>query len=236
MKKAAVVLLSGGQDSTTCLYWTLQRFARVHCLSIHYGQRHAIEIEAARKIVEMARQEYPDATITHEEQSLGCVLSSTSPLTNDAFSLGKYEQLDDLPGGVEPTFVPGRNLLFLVIAANRAAAIGAEDIVTGVCQEDFGGYFDCRRAFVDAMEVALSQGMVGTDSGYRVHTPLMDLSKAQSVHLAALMRGCFDALTWSHTCYDGQHPPCGKCHACHLRVRGFDDAGLADPIYQRATP
>lgn len=235
MSEKAVVLLSGGQDSTTCLFWALQRFDSVHCLSIHYGQKHEIEVTAAEKVVKIAQAAYPDAAISYEECSVGKVLLGTSPLVNNEKPLGKYEQVEDLPGGVEPTFVPGRNLLFLVLAANRAATIGATEIVTGVCQEDFGGYFDCRRVFIDAMEAALSQGMVGDDSSYKIHTPLMDLNKAQSVHLAAVMDGCFSALTWSHTCYDGQFPPCAKCHACHLRQRGFEDAGLEDPIHQRPT-
>lgn len=230
---ACVTLLSGGQDSTTCLYWALERYNRVHCLSVHYGQKHDVEVEAARKIVELAREAYPDAEITHEECPVGKVLKGTSPLVNDEEELGKYDTVELLPGGVEPTFVPGRNLLFLVLAANRAATIGAKAIITGVCQEDFGGYFDCRRIFIDAMEVALSQGMDGEDESYVIHTPLMDLSKAESVQLAVSLRGCMDALAYSHTCYDGQIPPCGKCHACHLRARGFEDAGVADPLVER---
>ena len=231
--QTCVVLLSGGQDSTTCLFWALQKFARVHCLSVHYGQKHEVEVIAARRVVEIARDAYPEALVSYEEVPLGKVLSGTSPLVNDEQTLGKYDLIDELPGGVEPTFVPGRNLLFLVIAANRATVIGAKDIVTGVCQEDFGGYFDCRRVFVDAMEHALSQGLDGADSGYTIHTPLMDTNKADTVHMAVDLPGCMTAMAYTHTCYEGSVPPCGKCHACHLRARGFSDAGVADPLLKR---
>lgn len=229
----AVVLLSGGQDSTTCLFWALSRgVTRVHCLSVWYGQRHQIELEAARKVVDIARSHFPDVEITHEELNVGAVLRSTSPLVSEN-PLGKYDRVEDLPGGVEPTFIPGRNVLFLTLAGNRAAEVGAQTIVTGVCQEDFGGYFDCRQEFVDAMERALGQGFVGADHWVDIQTPLMDLTKSQSVELAVSLEGCMDALMWSHTCYSGEFPPCGQCHACHLRGRGFWEAGVMDPLMNR---
>ena len=230
--RTAVVLLSGGQDSTTCLFWALnQGYDRVVCLSVWYGQRHDRELQAAKDVVAVAQALYPMATIEHEEARLGKVLIGSSPLVSDN-DLGKYENVDALPGGVEPTFVPGRNVLFLTIAANRAARVGAETIITGVCEEDFGGYFDCRRVFIDAMEVALAQGFAGQDSWFTIETPLMNLSKADSVRLALDLPGCIEALAVSHTCYAGESPPCGKCHACHLRARGFDEAGYIDPILE----
>jgi len=229
----AVVLLSGGQDSTTCLFWALQRCEAVHCLSVWYGQRHERELEAARVVVEHARRAYPAARITHEELRIGNVLNSTSPLVSGA-QLGQYASVNDLPSGVEPTFVPGRNVLFLTLAANRAAEVGAGLIVAGLCEEDFGGYFDCRQKFVDAMQRALAQGFVGRDTWVELATPLMRLNKAASVELAATLPGCMDALAFSHTCYAGEFPPCGTCHACHLRIRGFGQAGLPDPLMQRA--
>lgn len=229
----AVVLLSGGQDSTTCLVWALnQGHDRVHCLSVWYGQRHDRELEAARAVLEVARQHYPQAEITHEELRVGNVLNSTSPLVSGN-QLGQYDHVDDLPGGVEPTFVPGRNVLFLTIAANRAAELRADTVVTGVCEEDYGGYADCRRDFIDAMEVALAQGFNGTEQWTRIDTPLMKLDKAATVQLAVELPGCMEALAYSHTCYAGEFPPCGKCHACHLRARGFELAGIPDPLVER---
>lgn len=235
--KTHVVLLSGGQDSTTCLFWSLEQLrstseeGRVVCLSLSYGQRHEVEIEAASKVVDCARKHYPEVEIVHESLSLGSsVLLSSSPLVSDA-PLETYQDADSLPGGVEKTFVPGRNLLFLVVAANRAAHYSATTVITGVCQEDFGGYFDCRREFINAAETAISQAFVGLDSWCDIKTPLMFLTKKDSVLLARMLgEGCWEALAHSHTCYAGVHPPCGKCHACLLRSKGFEDAGYTDPI------
>ena len=230
--KAFVLLLSGGQDSTTCLFWALANGAsHVHCLSVWYGQRHSAEVEAAAAVLEVARQHYPSAILTHETLRIGNVLLSTSPLVSDT-TLGQYDNAASLPGGVEPTFVPGRNLLFLTLAANRAAHWHADAVLTGVCEEDFGGYFDCRRVFVDATERAVAQAFVGADSWLPMVTPLMHLSKRDSVLLAVGLPGCMDALAVSHTCYAGERPPCGKCHACHLRARGFVQAGVTDPLHQ----
>jgi 7-cyano-7-deazaguanine synthase len=234
----AVVLLSGGQDSTTCLFWTLEGGAqRVHALSIRYGQAHALELESARAVVQAAREQYPDAEITHEELDVGAVLVGSSPLLPDGDKLGQYETVEQLPGGVEPTFVYGRNLLFLVLAANRLATLVEGDqrgcIVTGVAQEDFGGYPDCRLDFIEAMSRAIDEGFVGHEGWLTIHTPLMDLNKAATVRMAQSIPGCMDALGLSHTCYAGVFPPCGKCHACHLRIRGFAEAGVADPLMDR---
>ena len=228
--KRVVLLLSGGQDSTTCLFWALAHGAtEVHALSVWYGQRHDAELRAASAVLKVAREFYPHAKLEHEELKIGNVLASTSPLVSDA-PLGQYASASDLPGGVEPTFVPGRNLLFLTLAANRAAAVRADVLVTGVCEEDFGGYYDCRRAFVDATERAVAQGFVGADQWLPILTPLMKLNKADSVRMAMELPGCMAALAVSHTCYAGENPPCGKCHACHLRARGFEQAGVTDPL------
>lgn len=231
--KTAVVLFSGGQDSTTCLYWSLQRFDRVCAIGINYGQKHKVELKAAQQVLEQARLSYPDKTITHEVVELGRLLVGSSPLVNDTQDLGKYDTIEELPDGVEPTFVPGRNLLFLVLAANRAAKYGSTHLVTGVCQEDFGGYFDCRQKFIDAMALAISEGFYGTPNTFTIHTPLMDLTKKETVELANSLKGCMIGLAYSHTCYDGTIPPCGKCHACHLRARGFEQAGIRDPLLVR---
>jgi 7-cyano-7-deazaguanine synthase len=221
-KSIAVVRFSGGQDSTTCLYWARDRFERVVALSIHYGQRHAVEVEAARTIAAAAGVE-------HEVLEVGRILRGTSPLVSDA-PVGQYASANDLPGGVEPTFVPARNALFLVLAANVATVLGSRDLVTGVCEADFGGYPDCRRDFIDAMERTLGLGIDGDAEAFRVHTPLMYLTKADTVRLAQALPGCMEALADSHTCYRGERPPCGKCHACIIRARGFDEVGVVDPI------
>lgn len=231
--KTAIVLFSGGQDSTTCLYWSLQRFDRIHALGINYGQKHNVELLASRLVLKEARATYPTKIITHEVIELGRVLVGSSPLVNDEERLGKYDSVEELPGGVEPTFVPGRNLLFLVLAANRAARYHSTHLVTGVCQEDFGGYFDCRQDFIDAMGSAISEGFYGSPDTFTIHTPLMDLTKKETVEMAMGLKGCMKGLSFSHTCYDGEVRQCGKCHACHLRIRGFEEAGVKDPLMVR---
>ncbi|MHC5067932.1 MAG: 7-cyano-7-deazaguanine synthase, partial [Planctomycetota bacterium] len=127
------------------------------------------------------------------------------------------------------TFVPGRNLLFLTLAAAWAYQLGAANLVTGVCETDFSGYPDCRATTMRALEAALTAGM---DAGFVIHTPLMHLDKAATVALAQELNA-LDLLAWSHTCYNGVVPPCGACPACQLRARGFAEAGIEDPLLRR---
>lgn len=230
MKKTAVVVLSGGQDSTTCLYWALAQGFKVHAITFDYNQRHRREIDAASIIA--AR-----AGVDHEVITLGPVLKGTSPLVSDN-ELEQYPDHHSLPGGLEKTFVPMRNQLFLTIAANRAYVLGAEALVTGVCQEDSGGYPDCRQLFIDAFAAACDTGTFtgedGAPEGLEIHTPLMNLTKAESVNLALDLEGCYAALAWSHTGYDGAYPPVGRDHATLLRAKGFEQALVPDPLVLRA--
>jgi 7-cyano-7-deazaguanine synthase len=223
----ALVILSGGQDSTTCLAIARQQFDEVHAVTFDYGQRHGIEIESAIAIGRAMN------VASHEIISMGRILKGASPLVSDS-QLGQYDSPEQLPGGVEPTFVPGRNLLFMVIAANRAAAITIRDLFTGLCEADFGGYYDCRQDFVDAMNTAIGEGFYGEPDYFTIHTPLMNLSKADSIKLAVETMGGHDfrrVFALTHTCYAGVKGGCGKCHACILRDRGFRDAGVDDPIW-----
>lgn len=228
--RIALVVLSGGQDSTTCLYWARERFERVAAVTFDYGQRHARELAAARHVATLAKVD------AHHVLSVPGVLKSASPLTDPARELETYpdyETMDGIIGDrVELTFVPMRNAFFLTLAANLAIHIGARDLVTGVCQQDNANYPDCRRAFIEAQERTVNLALGIED--FRIHTPLMELSKAQSIRLAETMPGCVDALAWSHTCYAGAFPPCGKCHACVLRAHGFAEAGVSDPLVARA--
>ncbi len=231
MTSKALVVLSGGQDSTTCLFWALaQGFDEVHAITFDYNQKHSIEIESARKVAELAGVD------SHEVVTLGPILKGTSPLVSGE----ELEQYEDgvLPGGLEKTFVPMRNQLFATVAANRAYVLGCQNIILGVCQEDSGGYPDCRQEFIDALALACNLGtFTGRDGALgaaRFHTPLMDLTKAQSVAMARLLPGCYEALAYSHTSYDGQYPPLGFDHATVLRAQGFEKAGVADPLVLRA--
>jgi 7-cyano-7-deazaguanine synthase len=222
--KKALVSLSGGQDSTTCLFWAKREFEQVHAICFAYSQRHAIEIESARKVASLAGVEL-------EVIDLGPIFAGLSPLTDKSRAVGHYESAAALPGGLEDTFVPGRNILFLTVAANRAYVVGADAIVLGVSQEDYGGYPDCRKSFIEAMQAALALGL---DRELEIVTPLVLLDKRATVMLATELEGALEALAYSHTCYEGEFPPCGHCHACLLRQRGFDAAGIPDPLLVRA--
>jgi len=172
---------------------------------------------------------------SHEILDLGSILKGTSPLVDKTKEVGHYASTVELPEGIEPTFVPGRNLLFLVLAANRAVALGAEAMVIGVSQEDYGGYPDCRRDFISRMQEAIGLGVYGSAQAFGIHTPLLHMSKMETVKLARSLGGeCWEALAYSHTCYDGEYPPNPYNHASLLRARGFKLAGEADPLIVRA--
>ena len=134
-------------------------------------------------------------------------------------------------GQLPNTFVPGRNLIFLTFAAAYAYQRGIRDLVAGVCQTDYSGYPDCRQNTVEALQVAINLGM---ETQIRIHTPLMWMTKAETV-LFAKEVGALEALAWSHTCYNGEVPPCENCPACELRAKGFVEAGLPDPLVSRFT-
>lgn len=252
---SAIIVFSGGQDSTTCLMEALTKHQNLHLITFDYGQRHKIEIEAAQNIFKLASYWYPQKSLTHEVIDVGSsILLSTSPLTSQN-ELEQYTDHQSLPGGLEKTFVPMRNQLFLTIAANRAMHHRARYIYTGVCEEDFGGYPDCRQDFILAIEHATAESLgavvegnavvEGPDApiiGYNILTgmtpeivtPLMHLTKAHSVELALTTPHAYTALAFSHTAYDGQFPPTGHDHATLLREKGFEEAGVMDPLWVRA--
>lgn len=225
MLGSALVVLSGGQDSTTCLFWAKQNYKVVHALTFDYHQKHSIEIASAVKVAKLAGVE------SHELCSVGPVLHGTSPLVAPSERLEQYKDWQSLPGGLEKTFVPGRNALFMVLAANRAYCLRCTDVVLGICQEDFGGYPDCREQFRRAMENALKLGL---DFPIKFLAPLMNMTKAASVGLAYRLPGCWEALAYTHTSYDGAYPPIGNDHATLLRAKGFEQAELPDPLVLRA--
>ncbi len=215
----ALVVLSGGQDSTTCLYWAIDRFGgdKVETVTFDYGQRHRIELECAARVAELAGV-------------------SNTLLPIDTFgALGGDALTDaDIPvqqgiaaeSGLPNTFVPGRNLVFLTFAAAYAWQRGITQLVTGVAQTDYSGYPDCRADTIAALQRAICLGM---ESDIVIHTPLMHLSKKETVEMARDL-GALPAMGLTHTCYNGQRPPCGKCPACELRARGFAEAGIEDPL------
>ncbi len=221
-EKTCLVVFSGGQDSTTCLHWALRSFAKVEAIFFDYGQRHASELQAAQTIA--ARLQVPLRVFNLDFfRELG-----GNALVDSTVAIAPVPET-----GLPNTFVPGRNLIFLTYAASYAFTRGIRDLVTGVCQTDYSGYPDCRDATLKSLERALGLGLEYDEGGLVIHTPLMFMTKAESVAWAREL-GALDSLAYSHTCYEGDYPPCGKCPACILRKKGFAEAGLEDPLEARA--
>lgn len=231
----AVVLLSGGQDSTTACAWARQKFKEVHAVTFDYRQRHSRELSAASEVSRILDVD------SHEIIEVGPILDGRSPLTDPDAELEQYadfEEMDQVIGDrIEVTFVPMRNALFLTLAANRAICKDIYDIVGGMCQMDRTNYPDCRPAFMRAQENMMDRAL-GLDAvlgpRMRIHTPLMSMSKAASILLATQIPGAYAALAYTHTAYDNAFPPTGKDHATVLRAHGFEEAGLPDPLIMRA--
>jgi 7-cyano-7-deazaguanine synthase len=223
----ALVLFSGGQDSTVCLAWALSRYGRVETVGFDYGQRHAVELAARTAVRARMAAEFPDWAARlgpdHMLDMTGFGAVADSALTSD-------RAIEMTQKGLPSTFVPGRNLAFLVYAAALADRRGLKTLVGGMCETDYSGYPDCRRETLDAQVRALNLGMA---QDFLLQTPLMALTKAETWALAKALGG--EALVTltveeSHTCYrgvrDALHPwghGCGDCPACDLRARGFED-------------
>jgi 7-cyano-7-deazaguanine synthase len=210
-KKSAVVVFSGGQDSTTCLFWAKAHFKEVRALSFLYGQKHAREVELAREIAD-------EAGVPFEVKDVSFIsaLSSGCSLTDTTVVMDAEKPADSFPN----TFVPGRNLFFLSIAAVYAREYGIQHIVTGVSQTDFSGYPDCRDAFIKSLNVTLNLAM---EEQFVIHTPLMWIDKCETWALADEL-GVLDLVrTKTMTCYNGvQGDGCGHCPACKLRREGLE--------------
>ncbi|TXZ73964.1 7-cyano-7-deazaguanine synthase QueC [Vibrio mimicus] len=210
--KKAVVVFSGGQDSTTCLVQALKEFDEVHAITFDYGQRHKLEIEVAQKLAKQL------GVAAHKVMDVGLLNElAISSLTRDDIPVSHELQANGLPN----SFVPGRNILFLTLAGIYAYQIGATTVITGVCETDFSGYPDCRNDFVQAMNQALTKGM---DMSLTIRTPLMWLNKAETWALADQL-GALDLIRHQTlTCYNGLiGDGCGECPACHLRKAGLND-------------
>lgn len=222
---SALVLFSGGQDSTTCLGWALDRFERVETVGFDYGQRHRVELDVRPRILAGIREEFPLwAPRLGDDHLLD--LSILGRLSDTALTRDVTIAMNN--SGLPNTFVPGRNLAFLTFAAALAYRRGARHLVTGVCETDYSGYPDCRDDTVKAMQLALNLGM---ETRFVVHAPLMWIDKAATWSLARELGGePFVELVRgrTHSCYEGDHLTlhdwgfgCGACPACELRRNGW---------------
>ena len=217
MKERAMIILSGGQDSTTCLYWAMKRFhtENIEAVTFDYGQRHKVEITCAKRIAEQHSIPHHIIPINSFE------MLGQNSLTDKKvkFDAGSHRELPR-------TFVPGRNLIFLTFAASLAWQKKINHLVIGTAQTDYSGYPDCRESTITAMERTLNLGL---DYFFKVHAPLMHLTKKETVFLAMEL-DAIDAMALTHTCYRGEQPPCMDCEACKLRAKGFKEAGIIDPL------
>ena len=208
---AALVCFSGGQDSTTCLFWAKKHFSRVEAVCFTYGQKHSLETEVARKIAE-------DANVPFQllDVSLLSQLDTNCSLINDAVIMDEVKPADTYPN----TFVPGRNMIFLTFAAILARSKGIFHLVTGVSEADYSGYPDCRDTFIRSLNVTLNLAM---DEQFVIHTPLMNRDKSEVWELSDQL-GVFDLVRRrTLTCYNGVLADgCGHCPACKLRSEGLE--------------
>lgn len=225
--KRAIALISGGLDSAVTAAVAKSKGFEVYGITFSYGQRHDIEVEAAQSVCEQI------GVAQHKIFELDLTQIGGSSLTSD---LSVPRMREDIEGeGIPNTYVPARNTIFLSIALGWAETVGARDIFIGVSAVDYSGYPDCRPAFVKAFERAANLGTRVADISkeeYRVHAPLVDLTKSQTVEMG-LRLGVDFSKTW--TCYDpGERgEPCGECDSCRLRARGFAQLGIEDPALKR---
>ena len=216
MKKTkSVVVFSGGQDSTTCLFWAINRYDEVEAITFNYGQKHSVELEQSKEICQEAGVKQTIIDISFLNTIVESALTSN----------GDVNQVNEK--GLPASFVPNRNQIFLTMAHSYAQKIGAQSLVTGVCQTDYSGYPDCRQEFIMLLQQVTN---LGSQSTIGIDTPLMHLTKAETCLLAE-EEGCLDiVLDDSHTCYNGNREKinpwgygCGECPACELREKGFDE-------------
>jgi 7-cyano-7-deazaguanine synthase len=224
-RSGALVLFSGGQDSTTCLAWALERHDRVETVGFDYGQRHGVEMQARQAVLAGVRERFPQwAERLGEDHVLD--LRGFGAVAQSALTADRAIEMTER--GLPSTFVPGRNLVFFVYAAALADRRGLERLVGGMCETDFSGYPDCRRDTLDATQSMLQLGM---ERPFVIDTPLMQLTKAETWALADRLGGAALVdliLEESHTCYRGERGErhgwgygCGHCPACELRARGW---------------
>ncbi|MEU1884091.1 7-cyano-7-deazaguanine synthase QueC [Micromonospora sp. WMMD987] len=228
-KRKAVVLLSGGLDSATVLAMAVHEGYEAYALSFRYGQRHTVELDAARRVAEGL------GAARHVIADIDLRVFGGSALTDDALAVPHHDTADDLGTDIPITYVPARNTIFLSFALAWAETLDASDVFIGVSALDYSGYPDCRPEYIAAYEqmanLATKAGVEGRQR-LRVHTPLIQLTKAETIR-RGLELGVDYA--WTHSCYDPvEGRACGTCDSCLLRARGFAELGLHDPALTSA--
>jgi len=238
-----VALLSGGLDSLTAAAWAAKRLKRkLYALTINYGQRHVVELQAARKAANFLNVE------RHIEININLDEIGGSALTDQNLSVPKNSSAAEIGEGVPITYVPARNTIFLSLALGWAEKLGASEIVIGVNALDYSGYPDCRPEFIRSFErLAALATKAGTEGevGFKVHVPLIDLSKAEIIKLGlelgvdySITHSCYDPLVEEDERSSGEtikSMACGKCDSCLLRLKGFAEAGVKDPVFYAAS-
>lgn len=222
--RQAVVLLSGGLDSSTALAIAIEQGFTPHAISFRYGQRHSRELEAAQALA----RHY--GVSDHRVIDINLRAFGGSALTSDEIAVPHERSLEEMGHGIPVTYVPGRNLIFLSLATAFAEVIGADDIFLGINHLDSSGYPDCRPEFLAAFQTTANLATkAGTEDGrtLQYHAPLIQMTKADIVREGTRL-GVPWELTWS--CYEGGAQACGQCDSCLLRLKGFAEAGLTDPI------
>jgi 7-cyano-7-deazaguanine synthase len=216
-KEKALILLSGGQDSTSAAVWAQAGNYDLTAIIFDYGQRHKVEIESAKRIADMLR-------IPFFIKEVKGVFPTTSALTNPSLKI-KTNKKTNLP----TSFVPGRNILFLTIAAAEAYARDIHYLITGVSEEDYSGYPDCRNATITSLTETLNLGM---EYDIQIKTPWMYKSKVDEINFLAA-QGLLPILGYTHTCYNGIVGGCGRCPACRIRAKAFRNSAFKDPLKER---
>ena len=226
---SALLLFSGGQDSATCLAWAVENFTRVETVGFDYGQRHSVELECRMQVLSAVCRAFPAWRRKLGEDHLHAI-----PVLGDISetALTRNTEIAFAEGGLPNTFVPGRNLMFLTLAAAIAYRRNIQHLVVGVGEVDYSGYPDCRPEYISAFEamsnLATKSGVTGKSS-IKIHTPLIDMGKHEIIKTGSSL-GVDYSIT--HSCYDPDKNgiSCGRCDACTLRLKGFKKAGIADPI------
>jgi 7-cyano-7-deazaguanine synthase len=214
-KTKAVVIFSGGQDSTTCLYYALAICDEVEAITFAYGQKHSVEIDQSIKICEMEMVKQTLVDISFLNTLVESALTSN----------GDVNEINEK--GLPASFVPNRNQLFITLAHAYAQKISAQILITGVCQTDYSGYPDCRKDFIDLIQVTSN---IGSASNIVIETPLMYLTKAETFEMAEEYKCIDEVIEYSHTCYNGDRTQkhdwgygCATCPACELRQKGYEE-------------